>query len=844
MNRVVIRRIVIGLCFIISLVFFSVFMNQGNTDMTAEMKAASLPTASIVLGGQDMNLMHGYTKKMNEAGMRDSLTPIGEDRSITFRINKFEEKISEVSYEVRSADGERLIEDGTIASYDETKDFIKATIALKDLIDPGEEYTFILIPRLEDGRNVYFYTRIIQCDNTYTADKIQFVKDFHEKTFDKVEAQSIAKYLEPNSSGDNTNFGNVNIHCSYNQICWGDMHVKEQGAPKFTICELGEQTAGIIVDSIVKVREEAVENTYRVKEYYRIRFTPERVYLLNFERTMEEIFTMEKQSFANNKIVLGIQKDDVSMEESDGGNILAFVNAGRIYSYNVSENKFARLFAFMDDENFDDRTTYDKSNVKILDVEENGNVTFAVYGYMNRGSHEGEVGVEICYYNSVVNTIEEQIFIQYDKSPMILLSEVENFFYMNNSNKLYTMLDGTLYEVDLSMKKYEVMVTDLSEDTVCVSESNRMIVWIENGEAYGGKKLILFDCVKETESDISAGNSEYIKPIGFMNEDLIYGIAKTDDVTKDFIGNTVFPMKRLIIRALNGDILKKYNEEGIYITEGLINDNQLTLKRVEKTGESAAFKEIADDQITSNTEVEVGTNKATLVATDLFEKIWQIELKKEIETKGMKFHTPQEVLFEGGRTLALETEEMPERFYIYAKGEALGSFKEEGNAVKLAYENVGTVMDSYGKEIYKRGEVKTLNQIMAIKEERVSSEKNSMVVCLDTILKLEGLELNTANMLERGESAEKILARNLKDCKILNLHGCPMDVMLYYVNQDYPVLAALENGTAVMIIGFNQQNVVIFDPLTGSISKKGMNDSREMFEKNGNHFLTYMKQSE
>jgi hypothetical protein len=81
-----------------------------------------------------------------------------------------------------------------------------------------------------------------------------------------------------------------------------------------------------------------------------------------------------------------------------------------------------------------------------------------------------------------------------------------------------------------------------------------------------------------------------------MNEDLIYGIAKTDDVTKDFIGNTVFPMKRLIIRSLNGDILKKYNEEGIYITEGLINDNQLTLKRVEKTGESAAFKEIADDE--------------------------------------------------------------------------------------------------------------------------------------------------------------------------------------------------------------------------------------------------------
>ena len=110
---------------------------------------------------------------------------------------------------------------------------------------------------------------------------------------------------------------------------------------------------------------------------------------------MEELFLMEKSSFANNKIVLGIQKDAVRMEESDGGNVLAFINAGRIYSYNADENKFAQLFAFADADNFDARTYYDCSDVKILDVEENGNVSFMVYGYMNRGTHEGEVGIAV-----------------------------------------------------------------------------------------------------------------------------------------------------------------------------------------------------------------------------------------------------------------------------------------------------------------------------------------------------------------------------------------------------------------------------------------------------------------
>ena len=55
---------------------------------------------------------------------------------------------------------------------------------------------------------------------------------------------------------------------------------------------------------------------------------------------------------------------------------LAFENAGRVYCYDVIENKLAQLHAFFDLKNFDVRTYYDRSEIKILDVEENGNVSF------------------------------------------------------------------------------------------------------------------------------------------------------------------------------------------------------------------------------------------------------------------------------------------------------------------------------------------------------------------------------------------------------------------------------------------------------------------------------------
>ena len=85
--------------------------------------------------------------------------------------------------------------------------------------------------------------------------------------------------------------------------------------------------------------------------------------------------------------------------------------------------------------------------------------------------------------------------------------------------------------------------------------------------------------------------------------------------------------------------------------------------------------------------------------------------------------------------------------------------------------------------------------------------------------------------------------------QVLDLSGCTLDAVLYYVNQDIPVLAILGGGEggvrrgskAVLVTGFNEFNVVIMEPATGKLYKKGMNDATAWFAENGNHFITYMR---
>lgn len=841
MNRNVIRYGVITIVFFISVIVFSVILNQGNTDMTMEMSKASLPMASVLMDDYSVNEMHGYVTRIEEATFRESITPIDEDRKLRLQIDLFGQEMKSLAFEVRSVNGERLIESTQVTDYEKEKDRINATVYLKDLIEENQEYNLTIIITLKDGREVYYYTRVIQCDNSLTKEKLDFVSDFHDRTLHKEMSGEISRYLEPNSDGDNTTFSYVNIHCTLNQVTYGDMNVTELTEPSITICEQGNKIGTMTMSSLLSVKEGKIENVYMVEEYFRIRYTAERVYLLDYERTMKEIFPMEKNSFANNKIVLGIQSQDVQMKESGGGNILAFTNAGRVFCYDVSENKLARLYSFYDENNFDKRTYYDKSEIKILDVEENGNVVFAIYGYMNRGSHEGEVGVEVFYFNSLLNTVEEQVFIGYNKAPEVLLHDMEKLTYHNRSGNLFVLIDGAVYKIDVENKTYEKVISGLEANNFRISENNQMLVWQKD------KTLFLMNLNSEKITEITSGKLENLQAIGFMNDDLVYGVANENDVSTDILGTTVFPMKKVIIQSESGKVLKNYENEGIYILDGEIKENQLSLLRVKGVRQEAdnpdsplQITPIVEDQITSNAEIEEGVNHTVSAVTDLYQTIQQIELKKEIETKSIKFLTPKEVMYEGGRRIYLDEKEDTNRFLVYKQGEVVEILSNPDETVKLAYDTVGVVCDTLGNEIYKRGETVTRNQIMAIKEPGIDKEKSSLAVCLDTILSYEGVSRNTTYMLERGQNAKQILEDNLKNYEILNLSGCPMDAMLYYVNLDIPVLALKKDGSAVLIIGFNEYNIVLMDPKTGKIFKKGMNDSRAMFEEEGNRFMTYI----
>ena len=840
MKKSIIKLAVFTATFLVALFIVGRLMNQGHDNLTMEMAPATFPLISMEMNGVVYNQLHGYKSPMDISFQRDTVTSLGERRNTDFRIDTYGRNIDGITIEVRSADGSRLIESTELLDYTRQGNLIRGTIALKDLIDKDTEYSLTVLLEVE-GESLYYYTRVVWSDSLYVAEKLEYVLDFHSRLYDREAARELTKYLESNARlEDNSSFHKVNIHSSFRQITWGELPVKEVSKPVVQLTDVANQTASFIVNYIVATSANGRDQTYyQVQEHYRIRYTEERIYLLNYERTMTQIPDTDNM-YANDKILLGITATDIPMVESEDGNVVVFEVADQLFSYNIVNNKMAVIFSFYDKDNADARTMYAQHDMKILNVDEGGNVQFAVYGYMNRGRHEGEVGIQLYSYDSSLNTLEEIVYIPYDRTFSVLSAELEQLLYLNREQELYLEVNQTVYGVNLAEKTYYPLIHVNQDGSVHVSDNHKIVVWTEADDVYQSRDLNIRNLSSGIENTIEVREDEVVYPLGFMEEDVIYGVAKREDIVEESSGGAFFPMYKVCISSSDGQLLKEYSQPGIYVTGCQVESNQLIMDRVERL-DSGEYRETSQDHIMNNAESESSRNVIVTADIDIYERYVEIQTRAEIDSKSFKILTPKEIVFEGGRELRLPEAEESERYYVYGPYGVDGIFSSPARAVNLAYEIAGVVVDERGECIWLRGNRVIRNQIMAIKEASVTETKDSLAVCLDTIFKFEGLVRNSEYLLGQGNTVMEILEDNLEDARILDLKGCNLDALLYYTNRDIPVLALLENGEAVLVTGFNEYNVVIMEPSTGMLYKKGMNDSIEWFEENGNCFITYVR---
>ena len=488
--------------FVAAIFVSSLFMNNGVDDQIIDLGDPTLPRISFQKEGRTVNALAGYVNEMDVTAMRDTITPLEANGTLQIQIEEFGNKITGVEYKVYSLNGEETYLEG------KQKDISDETILLdlkKGLPDEVSEAVLEVILSMEEEQ-AHFYTRITRPDELSLKECLDFAQDFHAKTLEKNSQEELKNYLETSAEGDNTTYQTVTIHSDADHVTWGNLSPQVVEEPEWSIKESNSVYTSLLAQYQVTCAGDTGEiETYDVREFFRIRYVQGEIYLLDYNRKMEQIFDANQKVLDQNGILLGIASSDILYETNSSGNIVSFVRNGNLWTYNVKQNELAQVFSFSNIEGNDARSRCDQHNIRIISVEKNGSTAFAVYGYMNRGAHEGEVGVDIYYYDIEKNVVQEKAFIPSTKSFAIAEEELGKMVYYNqDQNLLYILAGGKFYKIDLTKDEQTVLAKNLEEGQYTVSADGHLIAYQTSGTINTAQEIKVLNLKTDEENAVAA----------------------------------------------------------------------------------------------------------------------------------------------------------------------------------------------------------------------------------------------------------------------------------------------------------------------------------------------------
>ncbi|MBR5336824.1 MAG: hypothetical protein IK152_02450 [Lachnospiraceae bacterium] len=822
--------------FIIAWLVTSIVINRGDGLDSYDTSEPTFPVMYMEKENERFNIIRGYKGEMDETQLRNWVYPMNSDGLIPFDLEKYGNNIKSVKYQAMEYVGRKVIAEGTVNDLKDDGKFVSGVIDVSTRIKDNKEYYLKLIVDTAK-EEISYCTRIMFPGEREYLEALSFAKDFHRNTFNKSANEAISNYLEIRTDVNNNVFNKVNIGSSYDNITWGSMKVSEYTEPVYNFSEINSSFTGMRADYVLKVDDPDstdLYTLYNIREYYRIRKTDGKMYILDFNRTMEQIYDINNIMVSEGALLLGIADPENDCKTSELGAVVAFVSNGELFSFNSGTGVMRKLFGYIGKDVRDERANNDDHDIRIIKVSESGNITFAVVGYFNGGEHEGETGISVYNYNAQSKEIKEDVYIKVSMPFRVLKGIVGGVLYLNDHNDLYISYAEELYRINLGDKSIKSVAKELSKDIYSVSDDGHLIAISNNKSKYDITEITVMNLDTGKTYVISAPEGSKIYPAGFLGTDIVYGTAYDSDIITDSVGNRLFLMHKMTIADDKGDA-KEYEQSEYLISRAYIEGTKIMLKRVTKDSNHSPA---SDDSIVNLKENNRIGNKVAMVSTRdrkqqrgyVFAEGSPHAAHPETDDK---YYKNKDNTVDNGMSFDKESV-----FYAYAAGEINCISPRTEEVIAAGDAASGVVLDGKGAYLWIKGQKSRQKELAGY--DVTSSGGSSYEACLKEMLAHMGINTDVKSMLDSGMSPVEILEKTL-NVQVVNLSGCGLDCALNFISEGAPVFAVNDKGQAVLIVAYDIYNITVASPSEGNAKKISLSDSRTMFSEAGNLFLTYKR---
>ena len=846
-GRVVGKILVLVMIFIGTIFVVNRIDNRGVEEVSVEMEQATLPIVYVRYHDNFINTLHGYTGKVDTTYFRDTITPMDRGQSIELWANQSGDDIRTYEYELRSQYQGDLIENGSVTELNHADGYDKIGITFRTKLEEQQEYVLVLKAMKDEETAVRYYTRVVVENNFHADELLDFVENFNNALFDKEEAESvISKSIEPNEDGNNEYLSHVDIHSSFYTITFADLNPTRITKPVASIKEIDDSYAVIQLKYMISATTNKALENYYVTEDYRVRTAEENnIYLLDYNRTQEALFTTDNIDTSGNMFKIGIAEDeDFQFVTNSNQRKVAFTQARQLWYYDNDAGTITNVYGFCQADNYtDSRVTYDANDIKILRLQDNGDIVFSVYGYMNRGIHEGKVGIAVYQFTAEKDRMEEVLFIENNKPYDILEEDMETLMYLNEDGEFYYFDNDCIVKVDTKTKISEIFIEDVLNEHLAISEDNHLIGYPNSLLPENTDRITVYNLDTKESKEIAAKEGERLEAIGFVETDLILGRVREEDIETRLDKTVICPMSTIDIINRNNKVVKTYGSAGIYVIEATAKDGVVYLDRARKI--NGEYEETTQDFITYKEEENTDKLSACYRFSD--EAYNQLYLKFPnfiYVSEKPKLMMTKHIVNEEDTTVKVTFDHTNKKFYAYAQGKYVTVYLSLNEAVRVAYDNAGVVLDENGVIVWRKIAVKDYHTVAdKVKIYTVTDIPDTLSACIYMMGMYEEKNPDMALMkqdLADDMSIEDVILK-YTGRQGTDITGCDFENGLYYLCKDAPVITRFADGTYVLVTSYNGEKIRYINPL----EEEDIVESREEFEKkvkdSGNVFISYVR---
>ena len=165
---------------------------------------------------------------------------------------------------------------------------------------------------------------------------------------------------------------------------------------------------------------------------------------------------------------------------------------------------------------------------------------------------------------------------------------------------------------------------------------------------------------------------------------------------------------------------------------------------------------------------------------------------------------------------------------------------EIADAIVCANNNMGVVVDSKQQYVWMRARKSAQTAFSSLKVNDADKSSSSVVQAVSAMLNYRGNGLSVKELIDNGGTPKSAIENTLKDSVVLDISGCTVEEILFYVSKGSPVFAMTGTDSAVLVTGYTSGSIYYYDPQTHSTRSKSYKDADDWFRKAGYIFFTYL----